>query len=75
MAEGRASIAKHPLHPMLVVFPIGLWVAALAFDIVETVTGNPLWRMLADHHHSRVVRPLAEHRLGPALVEITATAG
>jgi uncharacterized membrane protein len=47
MAEGRASIAKHPLHPMLVVFPIGLWVAALAFDIVETVTGNPLWRTLA----------------------------
>ena len=34
MAEGRASIAKHPLHPMLVVFPIGLWIAALAFDIV-----------------------------------------
>ena len=47
MATGRASVGKHPLHPMLVVFPIGLWVAALAFDIVETVTGNPLWRTLA----------------------------
>ena len=32
---------------MLVVFPIGLWVAALAFDIVEMATGNPLWRTLA----------------------------
>ena len=38
MAEGRASVAKHPIHPMLVVFPIGLWVAALAFDIVAAVT-------------------------------------
>ena len=47
MAQGRASIGKHPIHPMLVVFPIGLWVAALVFDIVEIITGNPLWRTLA----------------------------
>jgi len=47
MAVSRASITKHPIHPMLVVFPIGLWVAALAFDIVEMATGNPLWRTLA----------------------------
>src|SRR5215831_5705547 len=47
MAESAAHIGKHPIHPMLVVFPIGLWVAALAFDIVEMATGNPLWRTLA----------------------------
>ena len=47
MAESAARIGKHPIHPMLVVFPIGLWVAALVFDIVEMVTGNPLWRTLA----------------------------
>ena len=34
MAQTRATVAKHPVHPMLVVFPIGLWVAALAFDII-----------------------------------------
>jgi uncharacterized membrane protein len=47
MAQTRARIAKHPIHPMLVVFPIGLWVAALVFDIVHAFTGNPLWRTLA----------------------------
>jgi uncharacterized membrane protein len=47
MAQTRARIARHPIHPMLVVFPIGLWVAALVFDIVHAFTGNPLWRTLA----------------------------
>jgi uncharacterized membrane protein len=40
-------IAKHPLHPILVVVPLGLWIAALAFDVVEGVTANPMWRTLA----------------------------
>jgi uncharacterized membrane protein len=47
MAETPARIGKHPIHPMLVVLPLGLWVAALVFDIVYAVTGNPLWRTLA----------------------------
>jgi uncharacterized membrane protein len=29
---------------MLVVVPLGLWIAALAFDIAATLTGNALWR-------------------------------
>ncbi|HUF94126.1 MAG TPA: DUF2231 domain-containing protein [Candidatus Limnocylindria bacterium] len=47
MAQTRARISKHPIHPMLVVFPIGLWGAAVVFDIVHAFTGNPLWRSLA----------------------------
>jgi uncharacterized membrane protein len=47
MAESRASIAKHPLHPMLVVVPLGLWVAALAFDIAAAFTTNGTWRTIA----------------------------
>lgn len=47
MAQTRARISTHPIHPMLVVFPIGLWVAALVFDIVHAFTGNPVWRTLA----------------------------
>lgn len=47
MAETSARLGKHPIHPMLVVLPLGLWIAALAFDIVHIVTGNPLWRALA----------------------------
>ncbi|HEV8616899.1 MAG TPA: DUF2231 domain-containing protein [Methylomirabilota bacterium] len=47
MAHTRATVARHPVHPMLVVFPLGLWVAALVFDVVYAVTGNPTWRTLA----------------------------
>lgn len=31
---GRASIARHPIHPMLIVFPIGLWVFAFVCDLI-----------------------------------------
>lgn len=47
MAQTRARIARHPIHPMLIVFPIGLWVAALVFDVVHAFTGTALWRTLA----------------------------
>ena len=29
-----ASIAGHPIHPMLVTFPIGLWVFSLVADLI-----------------------------------------
>lgn len=31
---------RHPLHPMLVHLPIGLWLASLIFDIVYLLGGN-----------------------------------
>jgi uncharacterized membrane protein len=42
-----ASIARHPIHPMLVVFPIGLFVAAFVFDVLAAATGNGVWRTVA----------------------------
>jgi uncharacterized membrane protein len=30
-----ASVAKHPLHPMLVAIPIGLWVFSLVCDLLR----------------------------------------
>jgi uncharacterized membrane protein len=30
-----ASISKHPIHPMLIVFPIDLWVFSLACDLIR----------------------------------------
>src|SRR5215467_2810987 len=47
MALTTARVAKHPIHPMLVVFPIGLWVAALVFDIIFAATGRPSLRTAA----------------------------
>jgi len=30
-----ASILKHPIHPMLIVFPIGLWIFSLTCDLIR----------------------------------------
>lgn len=43
----RASIAGHPIHPMLVVFPVGLWVFSFICDLIYLGTGNALWWLLA----------------------------
>lgn len=38
--ESHAKLFGHPIHPMLIVFPIGLLAAAVIFDIVYVVSGN-----------------------------------
>ena len=45
MTDLRATvtIAGHPLHPILVTIPIGLFVAALVTDIVYVVDGSHAW--------------------------------
>jgi uncharacterized membrane protein len=43
-----ASIAGHPIHPMLVPIAIGGFVLSFAFDLVALATGNGNpWNMLA----------------------------
>jgi len=37
--QGR--FMKHPLHPIFVHVPIGLWMASLIFDIVNLIGGHP----------------------------------
>jgi uncharacterized membrane protein len=38
--ESKAKLAGHPIHPMLVVFPLGLLAGSFAFDLVHLATGN-----------------------------------
>lgn len=40
----RASIGGHPIHPMLIPFPIGLFVFSFIADLVYLWQGNPIWR-------------------------------
>ena len=42
-----ARIARHPIHPMLVSFPIALFVVAFLCDIARIVTGttSPYWTL------------------------------
>lgn len=38
--ESRAKLAGHPIHPMLIVFPLGLLGMAVIFDAISLATGN-----------------------------------
>src|SRR6185312_976534 len=45
-AQGIATTAKiggHPLHPLLVTLPIGLWVMTFIFDLGFLFTGDAFW--------------------------------
>jgi uncharacterized membrane protein len=42
-----ASIAGHPIHPMLVAFPIGLWVFSFVADLIYLWRGNTGWEWMA----------------------------
>lgn len=44
-----ASIKKHPVHPMLVALPIGLWVFALVCDAVRAGGGDAVWQRVGTY--------------------------
>jgi uncharacterized membrane protein len=41
--ESRAKFLGHPIHPMLIVFPLGLLGMAVIFDIIALVLGQGYW--------------------------------
>ena len=43
----RASLARHPIHPMLIVFPIGLWIFAFIAHIIAAATHSLPWHHAA----------------------------
>jgi uncharacterized membrane protein len=46
--ETRATVAEHPVHPMLIPFPIALWIFSLASDLIFLFGfGGPLWKDIA----------------------------
>ena len=38
--ESRLKLLGHPVHPMLIVFPLGLLSTAVLFDVLYIVTEN-----------------------------------
>ena len=40
MPRTTARIGRHPLHPMLVLFPIGFWISALLCDVLYWQTSE-----------------------------------
>jgi len=45
--RSSANIGGHPIHPMLIPFPIGLWVFSFAADLIYMWRGNPAWEQVA----------------------------
>lgn len=44
-----ASIAGHPVHPMLVGIPIGLWVFSLVCDFAALASADTFWFLVATY--------------------------
>ena len=45
--ESKVKLAGHPLHPMLIVFPLGLLGTAVIFDIVYLISNSTRWAVAA----------------------------
>jgi uncharacterized membrane protein len=45
--ESKVKVAGHPVHPMLIVFPLGLLATAVLFDIIYLVSDNSRWTLVA----------------------------
>jgi uncharacterized membrane protein len=58
----RAAIGGHPLHPMVVPFPIAFLVGTLVVDIVFSATSDPFWARAARRMAGR--RLAYRHRIG-----------
>ena len=40
LVESRVKLLGHPIHPMLIVFPLGLLATAVLFDVLYLISGN-----------------------------------
>ena len=45
--ESRAKLLGHPIHQMLIVFPLGLLAMAVVFDLFAIGLGNGYWSEIA----------------------------
>jgi uncharacterized membrane protein len=45
--ESRVKVAGHPVHPMLVVFPLGLLSTAVLFDVIYLIADRSQWTVAA----------------------------
>jgi uncharacterized membrane protein len=41
--QSRAKLLGHAVHPILIVYPLGLLSTAVVFDVIYLMTDNPLW--------------------------------
>jgi uncharacterized membrane protein len=45
--ESRAKLFGHAIHPILIVFPLGLLATGVVFDVIYLIRGNPTMAVVA----------------------------
>lgn len=45
--ESRAKLLGHPIHQMLIVFPLGLLATAVVFDVIGLFRNDGVWELMA----------------------------
>jgi uncharacterized membrane protein len=45
--KAKVVVAGHAVHPMLVVFPLGLLVTSVVWDVAALASGKPTWGTIA----------------------------
>src|SRR5438270_5825223 len=45
--ESKVKLVGLPIHPMLIVFPLGLLATAVIFDILHLASGDGLWTQVS----------------------------
>jgi len=45
--ESRAKLLGHAIHPIMIVFPLGLLSTAVIFDVIYLLRGNPTFATVA----------------------------
>jgi uncharacterized membrane protein len=43
----KASFMDHPFHPMLIVFPLGLWVFSFVCCVIFKITNSSVWNTVS----------------------------
>ncbi len=67
--HSRASIAGHPIHPMLVAFPVAFYVSTVVTLLVFLATGDPFWFTVALYANIAGV-VMAAMAAAPGLVDL-----
>ncbi len=49
MQRHGTKLLGHPIHPMVVVFPLGLLITSLIFDFIRLGTGNGTWSLVGEY--------------------------
>lgn len=45
--ESKAKMFGHAIHPILIVFPLGLLATSVIFDVIYLLTSSPTWHIVS----------------------------